>query len=96
LSVKAAEASVVVVDQLVLSEFRTRHMAKALTALTGDSSVLLVLPGKDAYEGVIRSTRNIPDAKILLAGYLNIRDLMVYDKVVLPLASLDVISANLG
>jgi large subunit ribosomal protein L4 len=93
LSVKAAEASVVVVDQLVLSEFRTRHMAKALTALTGDSSVL---PGKDAYEGVIRSTRNIPDAKILLAGYLNIRDLMVYDKVVLPLASLDVISANLG
>ena len=58
------------------------------------SSALVLIPEKEAYEGVIRSTRNIPDAKILLASYLNIRDLMVYDKIVLPLASLDVISAE--
>jgi large subunit ribosomal protein L4 len=96
LSVKAAEASIVVVDNLALPEPKTRLMAKALDTLVGDASVLVLIPGKDTYELVIRSTRNIPDAKILLASYLNIRDLMVYDKIILPLASLDVISANLG
>ena len=38
----------------------------------------------------------IPDAKVLLANYLNIRDLLQYDKLVMPLAVLDVISANFG
>lgn len=96
LSAKAAEASIVVVDQLALPEPKTRLMVKALTSLVGDASALVLVPEKAVYEGVIRSTRNIPDAKILLASYLNIRDLLVYDKIVLPLASLDAISAYLG
>ena len=29
----------------------------------------------------MRSANNLPDAKILLASYLNIRDLLGYDKV---------------
>ena len=96
LSVKAAENAIVVVDQLALPEPKTRHMAQALNTLVGDASALVLIPEKEAYEGVIRSTRNLPDAKILLANYLNIRDLLVFDKVVMPLAALDVISANLG
>ncbi len=96
LSAKAAESALVVVDQLSLPEFKTRHMAKALNTLVGDASALVLIPEKEAYEGIIRSTRNLPDAKILLANYLNIRDLLVFDKIVLPLASLDVISAHLG
>jgi hypothetical protein len=35
---------------------------------------------------VIRSTNNIPDAKVLHASYLNIRDLLVFDKVLIPVA----------
>lgn len=96
LSVKAAESCIVVVDELKLSEPKTRLMAKALDALVGESSALILIPEKDRYEDVIRSTNNLPDAKILLAGYLNIRDLLYFDKVVLPKASLDVIAANLG
>ncbi len=96
LSVKAAEASIVVVDELKLDEPKTRFMAVALNALVGESSALVLIPEKGSYEPVIRSTRNLPDAKILVAGYLNIRDLLVFDKVVMPLACLDVISANLG
>src|SRR5512140_3699229 len=95
LSVKAAEASIVIVAHLALVEPKTRVMATALDALVGYVSALFLLPAKDTYEGVIRSTRNLPVAKILLASYLNIRDLMVYDKLVVPLASLDVISAYL-
>ena len=44
----------------------------------------------------MRSTNNIPDAKTLMASYLNIRDLLSFDKIIVPVESLDVIAANLG
>jgi large subunit ribosomal protein L4 len=96
LSTKAAEANIVVVDELTLTEPKTRLMASALNTLVGEASALILIPEKGAYETIIRSTNNIPDAKVLLANYLNIRDLMVFDKLVMPVASLDVITANLG
>jgi len=96
LSAKAAEAGIVVVDALKLEEPKTRLMAAALNALVGSSSVLVLIPEKGSYETVIRSSRNLPDAKILVAGYLNIRDLLVFDKIVLPLDSLNVITTHLG
>lgn len=97
LTVKAAEAGVVVVDNIALSEPKTRLMAETLGKLVGDSSALLLLPEKDQdYEIVMRSTDNIPDAKVLLAAYLNIRDLLGYEKLILPLKSIDVLVSNLG
>jgi large subunit ribosomal protein L4 len=97
LSAKAAEAGVVVVDDLNLSEPKTRLMAQALTRLIGNATALVVLPAKDqSYETAMRSADNLAHAKVLLAGYLNIRDLFGYDKLVLPVKSLDVLVANLG
>lgn len=97
LSAKAAEAGVVVVDELNLSEAKTRVMADALKNLTGKSTVLVVLSEKDqAYETVMRSTVNLAEAKVLLAGYLNIRDLFGYDKVILPEKTIDALVASLG
>jgi len=96
LSVKASEAGIVVVDELRLPEAKTRLMAQALDTLIGDASALILIPNKENYEMVIRSTNNIPDAKVLLANYLNIRDLMVFDKVVMPLSALEAITAHLG
>jgi large subunit ribosomal protein L4 len=97
LTVKAAEANIVVVDDLALAQPKTRLMVQSLTSLVGNNSALILIPEKNlGYELVIRSTNNIPDAKILLAGYLNVRDLMVFDKLVLPVQALDVLAANLG
>jgi large subunit ribosomal protein L4 len=97
LSVKAAESGLVVLDQLVLSEAKSRSMTDSLTALVGDASVLILIPEKNpASEIVVRSTRNIPDAKTLNARYLNIRDLLSFDKVIMPLGALDVIKGYLG
>ena len=97
LSAKAAEAGVVIVDELSLSEAKTRVMAETLKNLVGKSTALFVLPEKDqAYELVMRSADNLTDAKVLLAGYLNIRDLFSYDKLVLPITALDALVANLG
>ena len=96
LTVKAKDAGVVVVDELKLDEPKTRLMAQALNSLVGGSSALVLIPEKAAFEGVIRSTNNLPDTKVLVASYLNIRDLLVFDKLVMPLAALDVIKANLA
>jgi len=97
LSAKAKEAGVVLVDEIALTEPKTRLMAEALQKLVGGASALVLLPEKDQnYEVMARSTGNIPDAKVLLAGYLNIRDLLGYDKLVMPLKTLDVLAARLG
>jgi large subunit ribosomal protein L4 len=97
LSSKAAESGVVVVDEINLSEARTRVMADALKIWVGGSTSLVVLPEKDsAYESVMRSAGNLENTKVLLAGYLNIRDLFTYDKVVLPVKTLDALVASLG
>jgi large subunit ribosomal protein L4 len=72
-------------------------MADALKNLVGVSTALVVLPEKDqAYETVMRSTDNLANAKVLLAGYLNIRDLFGYEKLILPVKSLDALVATLG
>jgi large subunit ribosomal protein L4 len=97
LSAKAAASGVVVLDELTIAEPKTRLMAQALDRIVGDASVLILIPEKTAdYDLVTRSTNNLPDAKILMANYLNIRDLLGYDKVVLPVKSLDVLVSYLG
>ena len=97
LSSKAAESGVVVVDEINISEARTRVMVDALKIWVGGSTSLVVLPEKDsAYESVMRSAGNLENTKVLLAGYLNIRDLFTYDKVVLPVKTLDALVASLG
>ena len=97
LSAKAAESELVIVDDLKLDGHKTRLMVNALTNLVGNASALVVMPEKDqAYDMVMRSTDNLEDAKVLLAGYLNIRDLFTYDKLVLPIKTLDALVATLG
>jgi len=97
LSVKAAEESVVVVDDFILTEPKTRLMAGALGNIVGEASALLLLPEKDSnYELVVRTAGNIPNTKVLLAGYLNIRDILGFDKLVISLKTLDALKAHLG
>ena len=97
LSVKAAEASIVVVDELDLKEAKTRLMAETLGNLVGTSTALVLMPTKDQnYDTVMRSADNIESAKVLLASYLNVRDVLNFDKVVLPLKTIDALVAHLG
>ncbi|MBI9046052.1 MAG: 50S ribosomal protein L4 [Anaerolineaceae bacterium] len=97
LSVKATDAGLIVVDDLNLKEFKTREMAKTLNTLVGDASVLILLPEKnEQYENVFRSSSNLPGTKTLLASYLNIRDILQFDKMILPLGALDKIKEIWG
>jgi large subunit ribosomal protein L4 len=97
LSVKAAEREIIVVDELRIKELKTGVMAAALKKLVGEDSALILLPEKGENEElIIRSSKNLPGTKTLLANYINIRDLLGYDKVILPLKALDVIAGYLG
>ena len=94
LSVKAREAQIVVLDELRLEQPKTKEMAAALQRLTGTSSVLIVLAERD--EMVERSARNLPSVKTLSASYLNVRDLLGYQRLLLPLGAVDAISNHLA
>jgi large subunit ribosomal protein L4 len=97
LSVKASEASIIVVDELDITEAKTRMMAEALVNLVGTSTSLVLMPIKDKnYDSVMRSANNIDGTKVLLASYLNIRDVLSFDKVVLPVKTIDALVAQFG
>ncbi len=97
LSARASEKAIVVVDELSLSEPKTKLMAQVMARLVGnDSAVILISEKNPANDLVIRSASNLAGTKTMLATYLNIRDLLNYDKIVLPVQALDVITAHLG
>lgn len=95
LSVKAGSGQIIVVDDLSMEAPKTKEMVRVLTSLGIDGqSALILLPERDM--PVERSARNLPKVKTLLYNYLNIQDLLGYDVLVLPKASVDQIHAWLG
>jgi large subunit ribosomal protein L4 len=97
LSVKAANGNIILVEDLSLDHPKTQVMAELLNRLVGETTALILIPEKDEkYEAVTKSTDNLPDAKLLHARYLNIRDLLGFDKVVMPVEALDVITSYLS
>lgn len=94
LSVKASQQQIVVVDRLDLPEPKTKEMVGVLQRLNVGENALILLPGRN--EVVEKSVRNLPQVKTLHASYLNIRDLLGYEKVLMPLSALQIIESILG
>jgi len=98
LTVKAGNGQIVVLDKLAVDAPKTRVMADAFKALgVHGGSVLLVLPTEgDEVKNVRLSAGNLPRVKTLNSNYLNVRDLLGHDVVVLPSVSLPAIEAWLA
>lgn len=94
LSALVADEQIVVVDDFTLDTYKTKAMADALQGLVGENSALVLLAGKN--ETVENSIRNLPNARYLSASYLNVRDLLSHDRVVIPMAALEFIQSWLG
>ena len=94
LSVKAAQSEIVVLDEITMSGPKTKDMAATLARLVGDASALIILAGPD--DAVEKSVRNLPTAKTLRAAYLNIRDLLGYDRVLMPMGTVDALGTALA
>ena len=83
LSSKVLENQLKVVDKLELSEIKTKSMVKAFADLKLEGKTLVILPEKNL--NVEASTRNIKDAKSILANNINVYDLLKYTNLVLTL-----------
>ena len=94
LSVKAKERQIIVLDDLQVTAPKTREIASILEALAVDSSALILLPERNL--NVEKSANNLPNVKTLRAHYLNVRDLLGYDYLLMPLGALEVIEIILG
>jgi large subunit ribosomal protein L4 len=90
LSAKAADGEIILISELALDAPKTRDMAEAIRSWVGNDNSALVLLAS-ANDNVERSMRNLDDARYLRASYLNVRDLLKYDKLVMPLDALEVI-----
>ncbi len=94
LSALAADDQFVVVDDLSLTEPKTKVMREILDNLVGEASAVILLSEKN--ENVERGIRNLDNAMTLRVNYLNIRDLLKHDKVIMPLGALEIIKDWLG
>ncbi len=95
LSAKQAAGEIRVVDTLALDSIRTKAIVELLNGFNlGKQKTLIVLADKN--ETIMRSANNLPNVKTLNAMYLNIRDLLSYDVVLLPQAALERVNAWLG
>ena len=94
LSVKAADNQIVVLDALMLDAPKTKAMVDMLRNLeVGRSALVLLSEGSPTVE---RSIRNLEGVRYLRAQYLNVRDLLGADTVVVPQSALDAIDQLLG
>ncbi len=94
LSVKAMENRIVVLDVLEMEVPKTKEMLAVLRNLGLDRRVLILLPERS--EMVEKSARNLPQVKTLRTNYLNVRDLLEYDHVLMPLDALQVVEGIFG
>jgi len=94
LSAKAMDSQIVVLDALEMELPKTKEIVTVLNGLGLGQSVLIVLPERN--DSVEKSVRNLPHVKTLRASYINVRDLLKHDHVLMPLGALQVIESILG
>jgi len=87
LSLKAAEDSIIVVDEIKMDEIKTKEFIKFLDAVGASGKALIVTP--ELSKNVVLSARNIPGVTTTFATLLNTYDIMdartfVVDKAALP------------
>ena len=70
-------------------------MAQVVSNVTsGKHSALVLLAERN--ETVEKSARNLANVKALHANYLNIRDLLGHQKIIIPVSALEVVAGFLG
>lgn len=90
LSALLRDNQLVFVDKLSLERPRTKQMSAIIQAVTGGDSALVLFTHGNT--NVQLSCSNLSKARALLVNNLNMRDLLQYDKVIVPLDALDFIT----
>ncbi len=95
LSAKASEQAIIVVDQFTIKEAKSKLLSQAVEKIVGNHSALLVIPEKDSKIDVLISADNISDIKVLMVKYLNIRDMLTFDRIILEEPAISVLESYL-
>lgn len=85
LSAKVRDGELIAVAELDFAEPKTREMARILSALSIDSSALVIT--LQSVENVVKSTRNIPGVKIMPADLLNVVALLNHKKIIMTVGA---------
>ena len=85
LSSKVQENEMIVLDELTLTEIKTKAVADVLKALNTGKKVLLVLAEND--KNAVYSARNIAGVKTALVNTLNVYDILNCDQIVVVKAA---------
>lgn len=94
LSDKAARAKVLILDDLVLPEGKTKYIAKLAASLPIGKKTLLVLPAK--HELVMRAVRNLPNVKAVTANALPLEEVLRYETLLMPQSTVPVLEHLFG
>ena len=90
---KFAIGDLYIIEEFSLKEPKTKLMVAVLDKIAGSQNCLIVYPERDEnYDLIARAIKNLPKANLILADYLNIRDLLGHEKVILVKSGLDRIS----
>ncbi|REK69141.1 50S ribosomal protein L4 [Paenibacillus paeoniae] len=81
LSSKVIAESIIVLDQLTFAAPKTKEFAGILNNLKVDRKALVVTANYE--DNVALSARNIPGVKFVAADGINVRDVLVYDKLII-------------
>jgi len=97
LSAKFAAEQIRFIDALRFERPRTKDALAFLQAHGLSGKTLIVIDSKSPDNLTVqRSTNNLPAVKTILASYLNVRDLLSYDNIVMPRAAVAVVEGILG
>ena len=78
---RVQQNKVIVLDQLTMSEYKTKEFIKVMENLKAAGKTLVVMADKD--EHVIKSAGNVPAVKTTLTSQINVYDLMNAQTVIL-------------
>jgi len=94
LSALVRDEQLVILDQLDMEAPKTKMMRSLFETLVGGQSALMVVAGEQ--KAVRKSVSNLPNAHSIIANNLNIRDLLKYDRVIMTLDALEVVTSIWG
>lgn len=81
LSSKVVAENIIVLDQLTFAAPKTKEFANILNNLKADRKALVVTANYE--DNVALSARNIPGVKFVAADGINVRDVLVHDKLII-------------
>jgi len=81
LSSKVEDLEIIVVDQFVLEQPKTKEMVKVLKNLNSGKKALIVIPERD--EAVVRASANIAGVKTKYVNTINVYDILNCDSLII-------------